>query len=41
MVSIFTTVGRVASVYMGTKNSSNSSKLDGVWKSEDWAVLFE
>ena len=24
MVSIFTRVGRVASVYMGTKNSSNS-----------------
>ena len=41
VVSIFTRVGRVASVYMGTKNSSNSIKLDGVWKSEDWPVLFE
>ena len=41
VVSIFTRVGRVASVYMVTKNSSIVSKLDGVWKSEDWTVLFE
>ena len=34
VVSIFTRVGRVASVYMGTKYSSNS-KLGEVWKSED------
>ena len=41
VVSIFTRLGRVASVYMVTKIVVIVSKLDGIWKSEDWAVLLE
>ena len=41
VVSIFTRVGRVASVYMVKKIVVIVSKPDGVWKSVNWAVLFE
>ena len=41
VVSIFTWVGESQVYIWEQKIVVIVSKLDGIWKSEDWAVLFE